>query len=377
MEHVHIALVGGQTYPVYLAIKALKPTKVVLMHSKQTETDANAIINVLVEERTLSKEQIEKVCLSTTDMGEISDKMIDQEVLIPENAQCTLNLSGGTKLWSILLYKIFQHHLDTDFYYVDQNCKLYNIETLQQHDVDIQLDTKTIFKLYGSPVKSYTAFEEYTQEDLNVIKKVEKLRSFNFDAYNNVENPNKKAEVNKINSQKTGVIYSGDSYAEWNKEEHSVEVCFYNRKGIHRSDTLESPHAVQLFFFCHWFELKVAKVLSSWEHAKQVWLNVEFPYRNNNPKNEIDIVVNTGKRLLFVECKTQIKDKTNIDKFSKAVKNYSGMASKALFVSFAPLEEITREKCAQNDVLCFDLSRQSENDLFEMLNQSLNELNKK
>lgn len=55
MEHIHIALVGGQAYPIYLAIKALQPTKVVLMHSVQSETDANNIIKVLEEEGALMK----------------------------------------------------------------------------------------------------------------------------------------------------------------------------------------------------------------------------------------------------------------------------------------------------------------------------------
>lgn len=68
-------------------------------------------------------------------------------------------------------------------------------------------------------------------------------------------------------------------------------------------------------------------------------MNVEFPYKNNLPKNEIDIIVNTGDKLLFVECKTRICDNTNIDKFSAAVKNYGGMASKALFVSNMPMDD--------------------------------------
>lgn len=379
MEHVHIAIVGGQTYPVYLAIKVLNPTKVVLMHSAQTETDANNIIEVLVDEGVLSQDQFEKVCLSTTKMDAIYNKIADSVAWINDGIPCSVNLTGGTKLWSIFLYKYFQNRSYTDFYYVDQNCRLYNIETLQKHDADVQLNAKTIFKLYGSPVKSYTPFEEYTKEDFEVIKKTEALRGKGafIPAYNSVGNPSAKNEVNKIKNQRKGIIQSGNSYAEWDKNENSVEVCLYSKKGLHHFETLKSPHAIQLFFFCHWFELKVAKILSQWEQAKEVWLNVEFPYKNNNPKNEIDIVVNTGKRLLFVECKTQILDKTNIDKFSKAVKNYSGMASKALFVSLAPTDDITREKCEQNDVMCFDLNSQSTEKLFKMLNQSLTELNKK
>ena len=377
MEHIHIALVGGQTYPIYLAIKALKPTKVVLMHSAQTETDANNIIKVLDEEGTLVKGQFEKVCLSTAKMDNMVDKIVDQESLIPEGVHCSVNLTGGTKLWSVLLYKIFQNRSDTEFFYVDQNCTLYNIDSLQKTESEVQLDANTIFKLYGSPVKSYTPIEDYTEADFDVIKRTESLRKFSVEAYNGVGNPTNRTDANKIRNQKTGFIQHQDSYAEWNKNEQKVEVSLYNRRGRHLSDSLESPHAIQLFFFCHWFELKVAKVLSQWKHAKQIWLNVEFPYKNNNPKNEIDIVVNTGKRLLFVECKTQIFDMTNIDKFSKAVKNYSGMASKAIFVSDAPIKEITREKCEQNDVMCFDLSKGKESDLFKMLDQSVNESNKK
>ena len=74
-------------------------------------------------------------------------------------------------------------------------------------------------------------------------------------------------------------------------------------------------------------------MLSSWEYAKEIIMNANFPYKNNNPKNEIDIIVNTGNRLLFVECKTQINDITDIDKFRTAVKNYGGMGCKALFIT--------------------------------------------
>lgn len=166
MEHIHIALVGGQAYPIYLAIKALQPTKVVLMHSVQSETDANNIIKVLEEEGALMKEQFEKVCLSTAKMDDMVDKIVDQESIIPEGAHCSVNLTGGTKLWSVLLYKIFQNRSDTDFFYVDQNCMLYNIDNLQKYESEVQLDANTIFKLYGSPVKSYTRFEEYADEKM-------------------------------------------------------------------------------------------------------------------------------------------------------------------------------------------------------------------
>ena len=35
MSHIHIALVGGQVYPIYLTIAALEPDRVILLHSEQ------------------------------------------------------------------------------------------------------------------------------------------------------------------------------------------------------------------------------------------------------------------------------------------------------------------------------------------------------
>ena len=43
MSNIHITLVGGQTTPVYQGIIATNPDKVILIHSEQTETEANRI----------------------------------------------------------------------------------------------------------------------------------------------------------------------------------------------------------------------------------------------------------------------------------------------------------------------------------------------
>ena len=75
------------------------------------------------------------------------------------------------------------------------------------------------------------------------------------------------------------------------------------------NDTLTSQHIFNLFFHTGWFEYEVASLLSTWQYAKEIRMNVKFPYNaERNPKNEIDLIVNTGNRLLFVECKTQIND---------------------------------------------------------------------
>lgn len=139
---------------------------------------------------------------------------------------------------------------------------------------------------------------------------------------------------------------------------------------------------MNLVFFSGWFEYKVAEMLSHWKFAKEIILNVKFPYQNALPKNEIDVIVNTGNRLLFVECKTQIKDITDIDKFRTAVKNYGGMGCKALFITEATMKDTAAEKCKDSDILCFSLHDcgnliDSQKALFMKLETELFEINKK
>ena len=43
MANVHIALVGGQTYPVYLGIAETSPDRVILVHSESSLAEAQRI----------------------------------------------------------------------------------------------------------------------------------------------------------------------------------------------------------------------------------------------------------------------------------------------------------------------------------------------
>ena len=148
---------------------------------------------------------------------------------------------------------------------------------------------------------------------------------------------------------------------------------------------LTSPHAFDLVTSSGWFEYEVAAMFKSWPKCKEIWMNVKFPYKNNNPKNEIDVIVNTGVKLLFIECKTQIFDNTDIDKFASAVKNYGGMGTKSLFITMGPMSEQAVEKCSTNGVMSYSmysmlnglLCPNGKKRLFEMLNNTLFDSNTK
>lgn len=377
MKHLHIALVGGQAYPVYLGIKALKPSDVILIHSAETKSDAERIRNILCDDATVDMAHVLFMQIPTVDIATVQKELHRCVDALPSSVRCTANLTGGTKLWSILLYRELAGRPDVGLVYVDQNCDIYNIAALQSTPSRVSIDMATLFRLYGNEVKSYTALTEYTEKDLDVMQEIKKLRKFDHRVYNLFAMPATKAGVQQTQARIGEMSHPEGSHIEWNRMEGWLDATFYNRRGQRNFCSLESPHAVDLFFSCHWFELQVADMLSRWDKAKDVWMNVEFPYKSNLPKNEIDIIVNTGKRVVFVECKTQIPDNTNIDKFSKAVRNYGGMACKALFITESTMTDRTIEKCEQNDVLHYSLEGGNASELYALLDKALNEINKR
>jgi hypothetical protein len=83
-----------------------------------------------------------------------------------------------------------------------------------------------------------------------------------------------------------------------------------NRQGREMYKTLHSEHVRYILLNSGWFELEIALMLATWEKNRAMRLNCIFPTKSGSPKNEIDIIVNAGTKLLFVECKTQIKNET-------------------------------------------------------------------
>ena len=98
--------------------------------------------------------------------------------------------------------------------------------------------------------------------------------------------------------------------------------------------------------------------------------------------NEIDIIVNAGEKLLFVECKTQIHDGTDIDKFGNAVKSYGGLASKRIFITDTNMKPIAQEKCSQAKIPYYSMSEMRNDEsrkklFYKFLTRELKTINEK
>lgn len=379
MGRVHITLVGGQPAPVYHGIVATKPDKVVFIYSDESRE----VVEILKQEIKVQVEELPP--LDPTNPVEILRRAEALAKKYKED-EVTVNISSGLKSWSHLFGVTFDKQPNATVVYMDQNNILWNYRTMQSVD-GFEFDMHTLFRLYGNSLETnYKKLSDYTDEDNRAVERIEEIRRFNVKSFTALVALLDREKENQLKRSPTGRFQLDDdrNFVEWSRKENDqpnekVILSLFNGKKGRREWKIVSPNAISLVFNSGWFEYKVAKLLSMWDKAKEICLNCRFPFKPGIDKNETDIIVNTGTKLLFVECKTQIAKPNDIDKFRSVVKTYGGMGSKGLFVMDAKMSEVANKKCEENGVLSFSFSNSlsPERELFFLLNYELSNINTK
>lgn len=372
MSKIHIALVGGQPAPVYMGVIATKPDRVVYIYS----LDTTSVLNKLKQEIHTTGEEYLLDVTNPNEIKQCAEKLAEQY----KTDDVTVNISSGLKSWSHWFGIVFDKYPNAAVVYMDQNNTLWNYHTMQASS-GYTFDMHTLFRLYGNSIdNNYTPFSEYTDEDFAAIRKVETIRKVNHTVFNKLTALLDTKRKNILNNQKTG-SFSDPSMSEvrWDKDACKVEITLFAKRYF-RSEVIESPHAIDIVFNSGWFEAKIAKLLSRWSKTKEICVNCRFPFKPKVDKNEVDIIVNTGTKILFVECKTQIANTTDIDKFRSVIKGYGGMGSKGIFITDAPMTDIAKTKCEERGILTFSLQDEhlgmsTEKALYILLDSDLDNIN--
>ena len=376
---INISLVGGQPMPIYLGMLATSPEQTILVHSKQTKQEA---------------ELIKSRCNIPVDLIEFppidyiaSLRMADAIIHQYEKDQVIVNISSGTKPWAIAFSMLSFEYGNVQLVYVDQTNKIFDITHKELMPTSFSLDIQTILSYNHQAASNHSNIEDYTEGDRKVMKRTEQLRRFNYNDFTTLTIPTKdkkwKNRLAKCLNPYQEIPLTGSSIL-YEKKDNRITILLKKKDGRSISEILQSPHVGDIVFNAGWFEYHVADLFSKWNFTKEIWLNVKFPYINGQAKNEIDIIVNLGNKLLFIECKTQIFDITDIDKFRTAVKNYGGLGSKSLFVTDTKdMKSEALQKCNDNGIIPFCLRKDGGKPednikiLFSQLEQELLNVNKK
>ena len=366
MAHVHITLVGGQPEPIYYGIQYANPDKILFVHSSDEKS----------KEYT---ERLSKMFPSIDNEKQKFDPVNIQDIMskvnhyaeVYKNDEVTINISGGTKPWAYYFSTIFGPTPNCKIFYVDQKNKVWNLTDgttdVVAYDMDIAIG------LYGNSIAHKTNYNNINKSDLASIETIETIRSNNKNMFYALISSAK----NNTNSTKW---FCGKSSLMWDTKDKSFTFSVMTSKGLY-TQNVKSTHIRHLLFHAKWFEYEIASYLSRWQNAVDIYNGCEFKFANKTAKNEIDIIVNIGNRLIFIECKTQIEQYTDIDKFRSAMRNYSGTSTIGLFVTREEMDDRAKEKCKDNGIMTFSVAeceaanKNVAKTLMNLLDEKINKIN--
>ena len=210
MKKIHISLVGGQPIPVFLGIGCDDFDEIVLIHSGDSVDETVAIEKICKKKCTL-------IQCSPNDIVEIRQTAENLFASARDN-HVVLNITSGTKLWSVIFSQTFLNHASADIVFIDQLNNLYNLKSGETKQLSIDIFTR--FQLYGTPLLHYTRIEEYTQEDGWAIQNIEKARYTNIYDFNELTNQ----DLDIYNDTEGEIRAKNGSKMKWNWDEGYVEL---------------------------------------------------------------------------------------------------------------------------------------------------------
>lgn len=363
MKHIHIALVGREALPVYYTVAEYKPDLTYLVGTRETRTVVKNL-QAVMSTKGLKSQSIE---VSPYDVEQTMAKCTGIHEANGE-AEYSYNLTGGTKPMAIGAMLCAQRH-GARMVYTDA-ASILDLASFERKPLATKLDNKTLFALQGQKLKGYKVYK-FNKEKTNCSKAIKEFILDNKRVYQTLLKQYefaKKKEVDFDFYEDNNILYKmedGQLYVELD----GMEIL-----------SLEDTDAKELLFEGRWWETLVADWIARWAKGKyEIWTSVKFmpnTVSSDNDKNEIDILVNIGHTLLFVECKSGNFVQENIYKLNSICKNYGSYKSRGAIVSFWPVNRRPEllEKAKEDDIDIIALSYGNPKSLEPALNEIINSL---
>jgi len=347
---VQITLVGKQTVPVILGIEEMKPDSIILVCSDSTLEQAYHISGLFQGRCELYEINDESPDIIEVYVRRLLNRFLDERVQV--------NLTGGMKMWALAFASEAAVRDNVETFIINQNNTFYNYRTGRLWDSDIEPSTREFMGwIQAIEPEQMISITDFTERDEAVYRHL-------IEFTNGLSDSKWKEFIKITNAQ------DDSSQRYWDPENE----CLVLDLGGEAHTTFSSEHARNIVQNAGWFEYEVAKIISHWRYATDVWLGIEF-YQGEEALNEIDIIVNTGWKLLFIECKSGLFRPIDIDKFNTAVRNYGGNGSKSLLVARRPISPLAKTKCIQSGTLYFSFDgldgQEIEKELFPYLEANL------
>jgi len=341
MKH-QIILVGGQLLPALIGEKEFLPDKIHLLVSSESKSKTNSV------KSSLSTATISENICNPFDFASVlaaCEKILNK---LPASDEVLFNLTGGTKIMLLAAQSIMQERNLTGFY-INQDDTLIEIPSYTQKTIEAKVSIKEFLSLSGHVLSSFKTVASFSSNDYFVSKKILDFCDRDY-RYKLIMQHFSRGYKNTKEIPDSGAISLKNKIDfSWNKE--TIKINGKNKFLL----TLSSPIIKNLFFNSAWWELVVAAEVAKYGKVKELYIQAELPFKTDNHelKNEIDILVNSGNKLIFIECKSGKIRQEDINKMKIVKDVYGGVISKSLLACFEMPSPNIMEKCKELEIEVF------------------------
>lgn len=361
MKH-QITFVGGQLLPVFVGIKEFSPDKIHFIVSDESK-DKIALLKSYLTDKVFT----ENIC---NPFDFVSIKTTCEELLskFEPTDEIQFNLTGGTKVMVLAAQALIQENHGKGFYINLDNTVL-NLPSYSLQQLTCDISVKEFLELSGHMIKSSKTIYDFSEADFIASAAIDSFSSTDKTYLTISKYFRKNFNDKNISIPKSGnENIEGKIFFKWDRKQ--IEII-KDGEGIFSAS---SDNIYNLFFYAAWWELNVAKAISTWAKPKELLLQCELPFKGDikSPKSEIDVLINLGRKLIFVECKSGNVKQEDINKMKIIRDTYGGIISKSILVSrFIPANNIL-EKCKELNIEVFYLYEDDE--LIHPLSEIINVL---
>jgi hypothetical protein len=328
MKH-QITLIGGQILPVYLGILERNPDCIHMLYSKDSKEQFTNLKKMFPNKKILSY-QIDP--FNYDEILNITSSIVFAET---KDASYELNITGGTKIMAIACQQVFID-LKMPIFYINQRHSIFDINEKKNSLISSKVNIQTFLKLSGHDKYQSTSLSDFSSSEIELSEYI--LKMINSGWYW------------KVYSQ----MYKGDkfiSHKQFNFVHNSYEVNWDGSvleitNGTAKK-TFNSANSLKIAFTGLWWEILIAKSVSKWRQAAEFRMNLKINSKTSDKqtKNEIDIVLNTGQNLIFIECKAGEVTQDDLNKIKSVAKLYGGIASRSILVARKNPDDTIIERC--------------------------------
>lgn len=367
MKH-QITFVGGQLLPVYVGIKEFSPDKIHFIVSEESKDKV-----LLLKPFFLEKEFSEKKC-NPFDFESVKTTLIEILKKIDLSDEVQFNFTGGTKIMMLAAQSLMQEKKSNGFY-INLDNTLLELPSYEIKKVKSEITIREFLEITGHKISSSKSISNFSNDDFKSVLAIESFSLSHNKTFFQINSKIRKTYGNSNKIPITGQLEINKDYT-LNWTANAVTITFKKRKILH----ISSSNVRNLFFNAGWWELIVAKEISKWSKAKELFIQCELPFKTdeNTTKNEIDILVNIGGKLIFIECKSGMVRQEDINKIRIIKDTYGGIISKSLLVCRYMPSATVIEKCKELNIeifFCF-VGKNQINELTKLI-ATLNKLEKK